>query len=296
MEEKILAKLDSMQNQMNKMDEEISGIKKEVKEIKEDVGNLTDQMFAMEEDYGRKINIMFEELMAKNERTEGTERNLMALQRRVDKNSAFIINYENQNTTFQKSNWVLNILQYSDIAIYLEHSGETLTSSNTIKQLSLENLQISAPKIGTPALYYLDSLNFGTATFSQIHKLDNSIEFTVLNDENKNKEIQSNTPVFFTDCSNPITLKYVNQSIKENYTITSHEPVFFDGRLLQMANVPLADLEADIHFDIYLKSNDNIDYFYHLSLPIFLENDDSSIYDGSILVEKSFENYKFLKK
>jgi len=203
---------------------------------------------------------------------------------------------ENQNTTFQKSNWVLNILQYSDIAIYLEHSGETLTSSNTIKQLSLENLQISAPKIGTPALYYLDSLNFGTATFSQIHKLDNSIEFTVLNDENKNKEIQSNTPVFFTDCSNPITLKYVNQSIKENYTITSHEPVFFDGRLLQMANVPLADLEADIHFDIYLKSNDNIDYFYHLSLPIFLENDDSSIYDGSILVEKSFENYKFLKK
>jgi len=103
MEEKILAKLDSMQNQMNKMDEEISGIKKEVKEIKEDVGNLTDQMFAMEEDYGRKINIMFEELMAKNERTEGTERNLMSLQRRVDKNSAFIFSHEKRITTLEKT-------------------------------------------------------------------------------------------------------------------------------------------------------------------------------------------------
>lgn len=138
MEEKILAKLDSMQNQMNKMeqkmnkmDEEISGIKKEaegikgevesikseteslkgeigsikkeISEIKEDVGNLTDQMFAMEEDYGRKINIMFEELMAKNERTEGTERNLMALQRRIDKNSAFIFSHEKRITTLEKA-------------------------------------------------------------------------------------------------------------------------------------------------------------------------------------------------
>jgi len=147
MEEKILAKLDSMQNQMNemkqKMDEmdqkferkfdevnqDVKGLKQEVSEIKEDVGGLkqevseikknvdglekkvneikedvevvTDQMFVLEHDYGRKINIMFEELMARNERTEGLETNLMALQRRVDKNSAFIINYENQNTTLE---------------------------------------------------------------------------------------------------------------------------------------------------------------------------------------------------
>ena len=203
---------------------------------------------------------------------------------------------ENQNTTFQKSNWILNLLQYSDIAIYLEHSGENLNPSNTIKTLTLENIQISSPMLGKPSLYYLDSLNFGTATFHENYKLDNSTEFTVLNDENRNNEIQSNTPVFFTDCSNPITLKYVNQSIKENYIVTSNEPVFFDGRLLNMANIPLGNLESNISFDIHLESNDHTDYFYHFSLPIYLENDDSSIYDGSILVEKNFENDKFRKK
>lgn len=203
---------------------------------------------------------------------------------------------ENQNTTFQKSNWILNILQYTDIAIYLEHSGKSLNSANTIKKLSLENIQISPPMLGMPSLYYLDSLNFGTATFHENYKLDNSIEFTVLNDENENNEIQSNTPVFFTDCSNPITLKYVNQSVKENYIVTSNEPVFFDGRLLKMANIPLSNLEANISFDIHLESNNSIDYFYHFSLPIYLENNNSSIYDGSIMIEKSFENYKFIEK
>ena len=110
--------------------------------------------------------------------------------------------------------------------------GETLTSSNTVKKLSLENISLSAPILGTPSLYYLDSLNFGTANFNGTYKLDDFLEFTVLNDENNNNNIQSNTPVFFTDCSNPITLKYVNPSIKENYTVTSNEPIFFDGRLL----------------------------------------------------------------
>ena len=129
MEEKILAKLDSMQNQimhemnqkMNDLKEsilgEVNGIKQEVNgikqkvnslqkefiELKEDVQVVSDQMVVLENDYGRKINIMYEELMARNERTEGLEKNLMALQRRVDKNSAFIFHYENQNTALEKT-------------------------------------------------------------------------------------------------------------------------------------------------------------------------------------------------
>lgn len=203
---------------------------------------------------------------------------------------------ENQNTTFQKSSWVLNLLQYSDIAIYLEHSGEELTSYNTIKKLSLENIQISTPNLGKPCLYYLDSINFGTANFNRNYKLDSSIEFTVLNDENKNNTILTNTPVFFTDCSNPITLKYVNHSIKDNYSITSQEPIFFDGRLLHLANISLNDLKAHFSLTIHLVSNDEQHYFYPLSVFIPLENNSSSIFEGSILIEKNFENQKFIQK
>ena len=197
---------------------------------------------------------------------------------------------ENKNTTFQKSSWILDILQYSDIAIYINHSGENLTSSNTVKKLWLENFRIQKPNLGIPSLYYLDSLNFGTSDFNENNQLTNSLEFTVLNDENKNHEIQSNTPVFFTDCSNPITLKYVNQSIKENFALASQEPLFFDGRLLEKANISLSDLQATIDFTIHIQSNDNQNYFYAVSLPIFLENENNSINSGSILMEKSIEN------
>lgn len=203
---------------------------------------------------------------------------------------------KNQNTTFEKSSWILNLLQYSDIAIYLEHSEENLTSANTVKKLFLEDIEVSSPKLGSGSLYYLDSLNFGTPTFNNTYKLDHSLEFTVLNDENENNNIQSNTPVFFTDCSNPITLKYVNPSVKENYGIASKEPIFFDGRLLKMANITREDLEVTIDFTIHIQNHDNVDYFYYLNLPIRLEDDSSSIYDGSLLVEKSFENYKFIKE
>ena len=203
---------------------------------------------------------------------------------------------ENQNTNFQKNNWILNISQYSDIAIYINHVGEELNASNTVKKLSLENIRLSSPRLGSPSLYYLDSLNFGTSNFNENYKIVDSIEFTVLNDENKNNDIQSNTPVFFTDCSNPITLKYVNSSIKENYTVTSNEPIFFDGRLLQMADIPLNDLETNLQFSIHLVNHENKDFYYDISIPIDLEDEEKSVYDGNILIEKEFENSKFLER
>ena len=61
------------------------------------------QMFVFESDYGRKINIMYEELMARNEKTEALEKSIIALERRVDKNSAFIFHYESQNATLEKT-------------------------------------------------------------------------------------------------------------------------------------------------------------------------------------------------
>ena len=64
---------------------------------------VLDYMFVFESDYGRKINIMYEELMARNEKTEALEKSIIALERRVDKNSAFIFHYESQNATLEKT-------------------------------------------------------------------------------------------------------------------------------------------------------------------------------------------------
>lgn len=203
---------------------------------------------------------------------------------------------ENKDTNFQKTNWILDIFQYTDIALYISPSGDKLDSSNTIKKLSLENINISAPKLGTSSLYYLDSLNFGTSTTNENFKLDEKLEFTVLNDENANNEIHTNTPVFFTDCSNPITLKYVNKHIKKDFIVNSNEPIFFNGKLLEIADVDLNQLEAKINFTINIQSNDDKNYFYHLSLPICLENDKNSIFEGNILSENEYKDCKFYKK
>lgn len=201
---------------------------------------------------------------------------------------------ENKNTTFQKSDWILDILQYTDIAIYINNDSDMeLTPNNSIKNLFLNNINISETIQGNPTLYYLDSLNFGTPNISKNFKIDNSLDFTVLNDDNKDNLVQYNTPVFFADCSTPITLKYVNEKIKENYILTSNELVLFNGTLLKMANIPLESLKTTISMTINIENYADQCYSYNLSLPISLENSTQNIYDGSIFCENNYNNLKF---
>lgn len=203
---------------------------------------------------------------------------------------------ENKDTTFGQSNWILDILQYSDIAIYLENGGADLSAENTVKKLWIEDIALSKPKIGRPSLYYLDSLNFGTAHFNEHNEIQEKLEFTVLNDKNIEDNLQYNTPTFFTDCSNPITLKYVNHSVKSNYEVTSDEPVSFNGKLLEMANISLDDLKAKLDFTVHIVANNNEEFYQRLSIPIELENENNNILSGSILVENDASNLKFTKK
>ena len=203
---------------------------------------------------------------------------------------------KNKNTKFGQNSWILDILQYTDIAIYIYNGEDELSYDNSVKKLWIDEVTLSSPKVGKSNLYYLDSLNFGTANVNEDFKIEDSLEFSVLNDANKENEIQSNTPVFFADCSNPITLKYVNNPIKENYSISTSDPIFFDGKLLKIAGISLDSLQANIHLKINIENNDDGHYSYNLSMPIPLEDAKNSIFDGSILVENEYENLKFLKE
>ena len=142
MEEKILAKLDAMEKRFDSMEKKIDGmdnkfdeLKNELREefkqenakLKEELRSefqqenqklekrleerliermkqeVLDQMFAFEAEYGRNINIMFEEIMARNEKRNALEKNFNSLERRVNKNSAFIFSHENRITTLEKA-------------------------------------------------------------------------------------------------------------------------------------------------------------------------------------------------
>ena len=202
---------------------------------------------------------------------------------------------ENKDTTFEQSKWILDIFQYSDIALYIDNGNAELNSENTIKKLWIENVKITTPNLGSPHLYYLNSLNFGTANFNKQDEISEHLEFTVLNDENLDSNLQYNTPTFFTDCSNPITLKYVNHSVKNEFEITSNEPLSFNGKLLQTAGISLKDLSAKLQLTIHIINHNNEDFYYNLFLPIPLETETQSILEGNLLFEKSYTE-KFTTK
>lgn len=200
----------------------------------------------------------------------------------------------NKNTKFQRAYWQLDIFQYSDIAIYFKQP-EILNESNSIRTLNISNIKCKvANEKYSPAVYYLDANNFGTDTLVEDYKIEDNIEYTVLNFDNQDNSIKYNTPVFFSDLSNPITLKFTNTLIK-NHSIENTEKLIFDGSLLSKTSLSKKDLEASISFNIDITNFKNEKYTANISIQIPLENNTQSIFDGSILNIQN-TNLKFLKQ
>lgn len=199
----------------------------------------------------------------------------------------------NKNTNFQSTNWILDIFQYTDIAIYFS-KPENLTAEKAIQTLSISNVNYKvANEKYTPSLYYLDANKFGTDTLIPEHKIENTLEYTVLNENNKDNLIMYNTPVFFSDLSNPITLKFANTLIK-NFSIENTEKLIFDGSLLSKTPLSKENLEASISFNIDISNFNNEKYSVPINIQIPIENANESIFDGKVLEEKKL-NLPLLK-
>ena len=190
---------------------------------------------------------------------------------------------QNKNTNFQKANWILDIYQYTDMALYVE-------CSEAIKNLSISNFESSNGN-----LYYLDITKFGTGDILKEYEITENLDFSVLNDTNEDNSINYNTPVFFADGSNPITLKFVN-TIKKNYVIENSEQLKFDGSILEKTGLKLEELNNKISFDIKIKDYNNDEYSSRINLRIPIEKENATIFNGSILEKKNNQNIILLKK
>lgn len=220
-------------------------------------------------------------------------------------NSPFIINKiilyssaygTNKGSGQNQSSWLLDIYQYTDIAIFIDRNFSDLNEKNTIKKLYIENINFyNSSETGTPSLYYLDAKHFGNADYLEDYKILDKLEFTVLNDSNENNSIQTNTPVLFSDLSNPITLKYINNNIynRGNYfEAPINTPIILDGTLIDIAKISVSSLETSFNFDIVLENNNNDTFRYKLNINIPLTNVYMG-YDKEILENL---NYVFLKE
>lgn len=193
----------------------------------------------------------------------------------------------------------LSIQQYSDIAIYIDNKSEELTEENSVKELYLDNFNINVGyKYGTPTLYYKNPLEISKYRKIDENQIQDSLNYNVIytNEENENNNYEK--PTFFADCSNPITIGYINKDIVNNYQVTKENGlVSFDGRIFNNINMDLKELSPKISFTIHLKNNLDQNFICNMSANLQLETEEGSVKSGYIIqIADEIEYYRFFRE
>ena len=248
-------------------------------------------------------NFVFSEVLARNsfanqviEIAEQNENPIFTVQRILLYNSANAI--DNSDDLSLKD---MSILQYTDISIYIDNlvTISDLTNENTVRELYIDNINIRPNKdIGNQLLNYKNPLSFGK--YENLQLPENSrIDFNIINTNSENENHDYSTPTFYTDCSNPISLGYINKDIITNYSATKDSnTVSFNGKVLQEANINLDDISYNLGFRINIVNNLGQKFIYNMSLDVGLNDSNGGVYNGYTYKGKntSGREYQFFKE
>ena len=228
-------------------------------------------------------NFVFSEVLSRNsfanqmiEIADENENPIFSVQRILLYSSANAI--DNSDDLSLKN---MSISQYTDISIYIDN-------------ISMK----SNADIGTKFLNYKSPLNFGK--YEDINLPENNrIDFNIVNTNSENENHDYSNPTFYTDCSNPISLGYLNKDILTNYSATQEvNTVSFNGKVLQEANVNLNDISYILSFRINIINNLGEKFVYNMSLNVNLNDDNGGIYNGYVYkgINASGKEYQFFKE
>ena len=191
----------------------------------------------------------------------------------------------------------IDISQFTDIVIYLNNTNKIkeITAENTINQMYIDNIKItSKSEMGEKIFNYKNPYN--TGKYQDLKNYENNgIYFKILNSNEKNNSANYDEPVFYTDCSNPISLGFINKNILTNCEVTDTGSIAFDGSILKSANIDVKNLKTTLDFTIHLKNNFNEEFIANASLDIDLEKENEAIYTGYMMQIIDTEEIKFLK-
>ena len=195
----------------------------------------------------------------------------------------------------------MSILQYSDLSIYIDNSQSVsdLTEENTVKELYIDNIVItSASDVGSKMLNYKNALSFGE--YKDLNQPSNNrIDFKIINTNSENENNNYDDPTFYTDCSNPITLGYINKDILTNYSVSDNsKSVSFNGKVLKEANINLEDINYTFNFTIHIINKLNQSFAYNMKLDVNLDDSNGGIYNGYVYKGKttSGSEYRFFRE
>ena len=215
-----------------------------------------------------------------------------------------ILLYSNANAISNSKDQSLkdmSICQFTDLSIYIDNSqsGSELTDENTVKELYIDNIVMTSNvDKGTKILNYKNSFNAGK--YMDIKQPENNrIDFTIINTNQENENHNYDEPTFYTDCSNPITLGYLNKDILTNYSVTDDsKSISFNGKVLKEANIDLEDINYTLNFTIHIVNKLNQKFAYNMKLDVNLNDDNGGIYNGYIYKGKSTSGseYRFFRE
>ena len=191
----------------------------------------------------------------------------------------------------EKNMQSLSIYQYTDIAIYIDN-GDALTNKNTISKLYIDNISLEGEEdIGIKSLNYKNTLNFGLKEdIEKPKELENNIDFNIIYTNEQEKQTNYNEPAFFTDCSNPITLEYLNYDLINNYKMEENNMVSFDGSILKKAGISKESIGCKVKFRINIINNQSEKYTCYLNIKIPLDD----IYKGTTMKSKETNKEKYV--
>lgn len=185
----------------------------------------------------------------------------------------------------------LSIYQYTDIAIYI-NNGEELTNKNTIKELYIDNISLDGDRTqGQKSLNYKNLKNFGLKQqINEQPQNSEKIDFNIIYTNEQNQEATYMEPTFYTDCSNPITLEYVNYNLVNGYKLNENESISFDGSVLQKLGIEIDSIECKVKFRINIVNNQDEKY----SCPVNINIPLSDIYEGTTMKTKNTKGAQYV--
>lgn len=215
-----------------------------------------------------------------------------------------ILLYSSANAISNSKNQSLkdmSICQYTDLSIYIDNSQSSseLTDENSVKELYIDNIVMTSNvDKGTKILNYKNSFNVGK--YTDIKQPENNrIDFKIINTNQENENHNYDEPTFYTDCSNPITLGYLNKDILTNYSVTDDsKSISFNGKVLKEANINLEDINYTLRFTIHIVNNLNQTFAYNMKLDVNLDDNNGGIYNGYTYKSKSTSGneYRFFRE
>lgn len=179
------------------------------------------------------------------------------------------------DNSIEKNLQDLSIYQFADISIYINNKNKQteLTNENTIKELYIDNINLETnSQIGERSLSYTNLLGFSKDTGIDNYTKTDRIDFDIVYTNEQNNKADYSKPTFYTDCSNAITLKYINRNIVTGYKLNEGSAISFDGKILKEANVLEEDIKCKIIFRINLVNNNDEKFSCWLNFDIPLNN------------------------